>query len=65
MIDKGRFNFPAGTANTLRNEVTILRDLSHPGVVRLLNVFETRDQSYKTFYACSFYDPTSIRPNSV
>ena len=40
MIDKSRFNFL-----TDRNEVTILRDLSHPGVVKLLNVFEDSQRS--------------------
>jgi serine/threonine/tyrosine protein kinase RAD53 len=40
IIDKGRFSFPHDRSGTLRNEVNILRDLSHPGVVKLLNVFE-------------------------
>lgn len=34
---------PSEKIFTLRNEVTILKDLSHPNVVKLLHVFEKSD----------------------
>lgn len=39
IIDKNRFNVPLEK----RNEVRILKDLSHPNIVRLLQVYEKTD----------------------
>jgi serine/threonine/tyrosine protein kinase RAD53 len=43
IIDKNRFNLPSEKIFTLRNEVIILKDLSHPNVVKLLHVYEKAD----------------------
>lgn len=43
IIDKERFNLSSDRLFTLRNEVTILKDLSHPNIVKLLHVHEKAD----------------------
>ena len=44
MIDKLRF--PTKQADQLKNEVSILQNLSHPGVVNLERMFETSERIF-------------------
>ena len=46
IIDKDRFSFPSASMISLRNEATILKDLSHPGIVKMLNVFENEQRHW-------------------
>ena len=44
VIDKMRF--PTKQADQLKNEVSILQNLSHPGVVNLERMFETNERIF-------------------
>jgi len=39
--------------NELRNEIAILRDLDHPNIVRLYEVYDTKSQIYMVMELCS------------
>jgi serine/threonine protein kinase len=56
MIDKARFSFSADQTSKLRNEVVILKDLSHPGIVRLLgSILQTSisaEKFWKNYHFC-------------